>query len=412
MYNLLLFLFMILRIPILGYGDSPESNFKEQSIFLLSNKLWNEKRFLKYGCPVITTDDKVYLHRDSDYTFIPQYSVLDSSTATEKNIYIFLEKVTNVFFHLYGQIHPRGPNYRINFIELVIEKCNNIESCQELNDCRKAVVMDSHKLSNTTIYISYSVEMYNKLMILVQYKNKHIICVDASDPLLVRKIVMNASEPQTISTSENIFRQIDQVSTSVFDPQFTLYSGNIGYIYILQCRFCTTELTINCQNGDPLITVDASNTSKIVFSDGSVVEGWQKINFSQTLHKKTYTNCSLVFTTNTTNDFPITHFWIIDRCVVDITKPAENESTTEKMNEDKNSEVDDSDNFYKKAFYSLLVLNFIIVFIIFIRYIILRSRRSVHQPNRLQDFELGKLFERREERQTLVCRKRSNSSVN
>ncbi|KAJ3630913.1 hypothetical protein MTP99_012079 [Tenebrio molitor] len=216
--------------------------------------------------------------------------------------------------------------WRINFIELVIEKCNNIESCQELNDCRKAVVMDSHKLSNTTIYISYSVEMYNKLMILVQYKNKHIICVDASNSLLVRKIVMNASEPQTISTSENIFRQIDQVSTSVFDPQFTLYSGNIGYIYILQCRFCTTELTINCQNGDPLITVDASNTSKIVFSDGSVVEGWQKINFSQTLHKKTYTNCSLVFTTNTTNDFPITHFWIIDRCVVDITKPAENEN--------------------------------------------------------------------------------------
>jgi hypothetical protein len=65
--------------------------------------------------------------------------------------------------------------------------------------------MDSDKLelSNTTIYISYWVEMYNKLMILVQYKNKHIICVDASDPLLVRKIVMNASEPQTISTSES-----------------------------------------------------------------------------------------------------------------------------------------------------------------------------------------------------------------
>jgi hypothetical protein len=142
MYNLFLFVFLILRIPILGYGDSPESNFKEQSIFLLSNKLWNEKRFLKYGCPVITTDDTVYLHRDSDYTFIPQYSVLDSSTATEKNIYIFLEKVTNVFFHLYGQIHPRGPNYRINFIELVIEKCNNIESCQQLNDCRKAVCIE------------------------------------------------------------------------------------------------------------------------------------------------------------------------------------------------------------------------------------------------------------------------------
>jgi hypothetical protein len=63
--------------------------------------------------------------------------------------------------------------------------------------------MDSHKLSNTTIYISYSVEMYNKLMILVQYKNKHIICVDASNSLFVRKIVMNASEPQTISTSES-----------------------------------------------------------------------------------------------------------------------------------------------------------------------------------------------------------------
>jgi hypothetical protein len=410
------FLFFILRIPVLDFGDS---NFKEQSIFLSSNKLWNEKRFLKYGCPVITTDDEVYLHRDSDYTFIPQYSVLDSGTAIEKNIYIFLEKVTNVFFHLYGQIHPRGPNYRINFIELVIEKCNNIESCQQLNDCRKAVVMDSDKLelSNTTIYISYWVEMYNKLMILVQYKNKHIICVDASDPLLVRKIVMNASEPQTISTSENIFKQTDQVSTSVFDPQFTLYSGNTGYIYILQCRFCTTELTIKCQSGDPIInTVDTSNTSKIVFSDGSVVEGWQKINFPQTLHKKTYTNCSLVFTTNTTNDFPITHFWIIDRCVVNITKPAENKSTTEKMNEDKNC-VCVCDNFYKIAFCSLLILDFIIVFIIFICYIILRSRRSVHQSTRLEETELELVenpseTENTEEGQTSVCRKRSISTVN
>jgi hypothetical protein len=276
--------------------------------------------------------------------------------------------------------------------------------------------MDSHKLSNTTIYISYSVEMYNKLMILVQYKNKHIICVDASNSLLVRKIVMNASEPQTISTSENIFRQIDQVSTSVFDPQFTLYSGNTGYIYILQCRFCTTELTINCQNGDPLITVDASNTSKIVFSDGSVVEGWQKINFSQTLHKKTYTNCSLVFTTNTTNDFPITHFWIIDRCVVNITKPAENKSTTEKMNEDKNC-VCVCDNFYKIAFCSLLILDFIIVFIIFICYIILRSRRSVHQTPRLEETELELIespseTESTDEGQTSVCRKRSIPTVN
>jgi RNase P/RNase MRP subunit p30 len=65
--------------------------------------------------------------------------------------------------------------------------------------------MDSNKLelSNTTIYISYWVEMYDKLMILVQYKNKHIICTDASNPLQIKKIVMNASEPQTVSTSES-----------------------------------------------------------------------------------------------------------------------------------------------------------------------------------------------------------------
>jgi hypothetical protein len=61
---------------------------------------------------------------------------------SKKIFTFFLEKVTNVFFHLYGQIHPRGPNYRINFIELVIEKCNNIESCQQLNDCRKAVCIE------------------------------------------------------------------------------------------------------------------------------------------------------------------------------------------------------------------------------------------------------------------------------
>jgi hypothetical protein len=107
---------------------------------LLPNKPWNEKRFLKYGCPVITTEDEVDLHRDSDYNFAPHYQVLDSSAATEKNIYIFLKNVTNVFFHLYGQTHPSGSNYRINFIELVIEKCNKIESCQQLNDCQKAVV--------------------------------------------------------------------------------------------------------------------------------------------------------------------------------------------------------------------------------------------------------------------------------
>jgi hypothetical protein len=68
--------------------------------------------------------------------------------------------------------------------------------------------MDSNKLelSNTTIYISYWVEMYDKLMILVQYNDKYIVCTDATDPLLIRKIVMNASEPQTISTSESNFK--------------------------------------------------------------------------------------------------------------------------------------------------------------------------------------------------------------
>jgi hypothetical protein len=373
---------------------------EEPPIFLWPNKPWNDKRFLKYGCPVITTEDEVYLKKDSEYIFIPHYSVLDSGTATEKNIYIFLENVTNVFFHLYGQIHPRAPNYRINFMELVVEKCNNIENCQQLNDCQKAVViMDSNKLelSNTTIYISYWVEMYDKLMILVQYNDKYIVCTDATDPLLIRKIVMNASEPQTISTSENIFVQTEEVSTSVFDPQFTLYSGNTGYIYILQCRFCTTELTIKCQNGDPFIyTVDALSTSKIIFNDGSIVEGWQKINFPQTPYNKTYTNCSLAFTTNITSDIPIRQFWIIDPRLVEITKPVENTNTIEKKYEDKNNEADNGD-FYKKTFYSLLVL-IIVIIIIVICYFILRSRRSRNQstrsgPDESNGFVLKSLFQ-------------------
>jgi hypothetical protein len=136
MYNL--FIFLLLTLCLVAVPN-PGRSSEQQAIFLVPNIPWNHKRFLKYGCPVITTEDEVYLRKNSDYIFIPQYSVLDSNTATEKNIYIFLEQVTNVFFHLYGQIHPRAPNYRINFMELVVEKCNNIESCQQLNDCHKAV---------------------------------------------------------------------------------------------------------------------------------------------------------------------------------------------------------------------------------------------------------------------------------
>jgi lipopolysaccharide export LptBFGC system permease protein LptF len=142
--------------------------------------------------------------------------------------------------------------------------------------------------------------------------------------------------------------------------------------------------------------VDALSTSKIIFNDGSIVEGWQKINFPQTPYNKTYTNCSLAFTTNITSDIPIRQFWIIDPRLVEITKPVENTNTIEKKYEDKNNEADNGD-FYKKTFYSLLVL-IIVIIIIVICYFILRSRRSRNQstrsgPDESNGFVLKSLFQ-------------------
>ncbi|KAJ3615697.1 hypothetical protein MTP99_006728, partial [Tenebrio molitor] len=74
MYNL--FIFLLLTLCLVAVPN-PGRSSEQQAIFLVPNIPWNHKRFLKYGCPVITTEDEVYLRKNSDYIFIPQYSVLD-----------------------------------------------------------------------------------------------------------------------------------------------------------------------------------------------------------------------------------------------------------------------------------------------------------------------------------------------
>jgi hypothetical protein len=274
---------------------------------------WNSTRFV--NSPLINVDNKEIFRSNDPYYFAPNYTVLESDLQDEDNVYIFLEKIDDVFFDLYGSKHPNGPCYKISPTKRLIEKCEKTqESCEEIDKCDPTSFqingnMTTEALPDNILFVTWKKMENNMRQIIVQYKDQFNMCTDSRNILNIKKFVMNSKNSQTVSTTRYDFQITKTPGSSTIEN--IPFENNLLVFPFAQCWSCRTEFNvqgINC----PLrrfITNDSSIDRS--FTNNSFAYVWKNIEINGS---DIWNNCSLTITTSFTDTSSVIEpFWVITR---------------------------------------------------------------------------------------------------